>query len=90
MVERGLLERATVEGDRRAVRLEVTPAGRAALKTAQQSMGERLDAVLAHVSDRELVAESFDQLRRALDAWRAQLKSERSGGAGAGAHGSTP
>jgi DNA-binding MarR family transcriptional regulator len=79
MVERGLLERASVEGDRRAVRLEVTGAGRTALETAQRSMGERLDAVLAHVTDRAQVEESLDQLRGALDAWRAQLSTERSG-----------
>jgi DNA-binding MarR family transcriptional regulator len=72
LVERGLLGRESVEGDRRAVRLEVTAAGRAALGVAEQSMGERLEGVLARVGDLALVEEAFDQLRRALDDRRAE------------------
>ena len=46
-------------------------------------MGERLDGVLAHVADRSLVEEALEQLRGALDAWRDQVRSQRSAAPGA-------
>jgi DNA-binding MarR family transcriptional regulator len=76
LVERGFLERAAVAGDRRAVRLAVTPTGRTALEQAEESMCERLDGVLGRVADAALVDAAFAQLRAALDDRRAQLRSE--------------
>jgi DNA-binding MarR family transcriptional regulator len=76
LVERGLLERAAVAGDRRAVRLAVTRTGREALAEAETSMRERLDDVLGRVADAALVDAAFAQLRAALDDRRAQLRSE--------------
>lgn len=77
LVERGLLERSAVAGDRRAVRLLVTGAGRGALDQAERSMRESLDDVLARVVDVALVEAAFAQLRAALDDRRAQLRSEQ-------------
>ena len=51
LVERKLLTREAVEGDRRSFRLAVTRAGTAALAAAERSMGERLDRVLEHARD---------------------------------------
>src|SRR5438876_4863538 len=48
LVERGLVERASVSGDRRAVRLTVTPAGRRALRAAEDAMRTRLETVITH------------------------------------------
>src|SRR5437763_3542859 len=68
LVERGLVERGDVEGDRRAVRIEITQAGRAALHTAEVAMGERLEGILAHCHDRAAVDRALAQLAAALDA----------------------
>jgi hypothetical protein len=40
-------------------------------------MRERLDGVLTRVGDRALVEDALDQLRRALDERRAQLRDQR-------------
>jgi len=72
LVERGLVERASVSGDRRAVRLTVTPAGRGALRAAEDAMRTRLETVITHVPDRALVEAALAQLADALDAARAE------------------
>ncbi|MFI5053965.1 MAG: MarR family winged helix-turn-helix transcriptional regulator, partial [Acidimicrobiia bacterium] len=77
LVEHGLLSRETVAGDRRAVSLTVTAAGRGALDTAEQSMRDRLDGVLARVPDLALVEEAFGQLRHALDERRTEMQRTR-------------
>ncbi len=77
LVERGFLARETVDGDRRAVKLAPTTAGRAALDTAEQSMKERLGAVLALVPDLALVEEAFAQLQQGLDALRTERRRSR-------------
>ena len=47
LVERGLLTREAVAGDRRSVRLAVTAGGRGARsRAAEEAMGERLEHVL--------------------------------------------
>jgi DNA-binding MarR family transcriptional regulator len=71
LVERGLVERAAVEGDRRAVRLGITPAGRRALRAAEESMRERLDRVLVRVEHPEVVTQALAELAAALEAMRA-------------------
>ena len=72
LVERGLIERASVSGDRRAVRLTVTPAGRRALRAAEDAMRARLETVITHVPDRALVETALAQLAGALDEARAE------------------
>jgi DNA-binding MarR family transcriptional regulator len=70
LVEHGLVERASVEGDRRAVRLSITPAGRKAFKATEESMRTRLDEVLRNVTDLPLVEQALEQLTAALDVSR--------------------
>ena len=48
LVERGLLERGSVEGDRRSIRLGVTKAGAKALRAAEHEMAEALDRIFSH------------------------------------------
>ncbi len=86
LVANGLLERTSVDGDRRAIRLTITPAGRAALRVAEQAMRERLDAFLADVPDPTVVNEALAQLAGALAAQdnRAREAREARGSAGAG------
>src|SRR5256885_572391 len=45
LVERGLLKRSTVVGDRRAVQLGITAAGRRALATTDKELAGRLDGL---------------------------------------------
>jgi len=66
----GYVQRVTVDGDRRGVSLEITPAGRAALDRAQQTTAARLDDVLATlpVPDRRAVLDGLSALGRAFEA----------------------
>jgi DNA-binding MarR family transcriptional regulator len=68
LVANGLVERTSVDGDRRAIRLTITPAGRAALRIAERAMREKLDAFLADVRDRSVVEDALAQLAGALAA----------------------
>ena len=77
LVERGLVARAVVEGDRRAVNVQITPAGREALAQAEDRMAERLQPVFDHCENPDAVAASIDQLERALDAVAAERRMER-------------
>ena len=88
LVANGLLERTAVDGDRRAIRLTITPAGRAALRVAEHAMRERLDAFLADVADPTVVNDALAQLAGALaaqDDRGASAKARGSAGAGVAA-----
>jgi DNA-binding MarR family transcriptional regulator len=76
LVERGLLTREAVTGDRRSVRLAVTRRGAAALRAAEKSMGQRLEQVLDHARDREAVLSALCDLDNAL-AERMRLNLAR-------------
>jgi DNA-binding MarR family transcriptional regulator len=76
LVERGLVTRGDVAGDRRAVRITITAAGRRALQAAERSMQERLNGVLTHCADRAAVEQALDQLGDALDAALAERLRE--------------
>jgi DNA-binding MarR family transcriptional regulator len=67
LVERGLLVRQPVPGDRRAVRISLTAAGRAALAQAEAGMAERLAGVLERTAARTAVLRALDALGPALD-----------------------
>jgi len=67
LVDRGLVTRAVVEGDRRAVVIRITPAGKKALAAAERDMNERLQTVLDRCADPTAVVAAIDQLRQALD-----------------------
>lgn len=79
LVERGLVTRETAEGDRRALRLQITDEGVAVLGVAESAMRERLDDVLARVDDPDTVRRSFAQLHAALDERREQRRTAREG-----------
>ena len=68
LVERGYLQRSEVAGDRRAVRLQVTKAGRVAIETAERSMAARLAAVFDRVDDPLAVHSALAAVRSALDS----------------------
>jgi DNA-binding MarR family transcriptional regulator len=83
LVGNGMVERTSVDGDRRAIRLTITPAGRRALQTAESAMREKLDALLCDVRDPQLVADALDQLAGALSAQGERARAarvERTGG----------
>ena len=72
---RGWVQRVHVEGDRRGVSLELTLAGAAALREAEQSMTTELKRVLASSpDDRDAVIDGLSALERAIrEHHRARL-----------------
>jgi len=77
LVERGMVTREAVAGDRRSVRLAVTRRGAAALRAAEKSMGERLEQVLEHAHDRTALLRALCDLDDALaDRLRVRLTPE--------------
>ena len=73
LVERGYVVRETPAGDRRAVRVSITDAGRAAAESAGRAFRAVLDDVLRHCDDPDAVLAALDRLRAALDArWAAR------------------
>jgi long-chain acyl-CoA synthetase len=83
LVANGMIERTAVSGDRRAIRLSITPAGRAALRAAERAMREKLDAILADAPDKDIVEAALAQLTAALAARgeRARAREEPAGAA---------
>jgi len=67
LVERGFLARSVVSGDRRAVQLSLTDAGRAALASTDAAMEACLTGVLARCGDPALAEAGLLQLAGALD-----------------------
>jgi DNA-binding MarR family transcriptional regulator len=75
LVERKLVTREAVTGDRRSLRLAVTAAGAAALHGAEHSMGERLDRVLEFARDPDgLLAALCDLDDAVADRMQARLR----------------
>jgi len=73
LVERGLLMRAAVVGDRRSIRLSLTRDGSNALRTAERATGTALDAILVHARDRDALVAALVDLDEALAA-RSQAR----------------
>ena len=67
LVERGLLTRSDVAGDRRATRLAVPAAGRVALDRTEGAIAERLAPLVAGCDDPARVIAALAELARALD-----------------------
>jgi long-chain acyl-CoA synthetase len=84
LVANGMVDRTAVHGDRRAIRLTITPAGRSALQVAEHAMREKLETILADVADRSVVEDALDQLGDALAAHGERARSTRAGATGAG------
>ena len=68
LVERGFLVREPVAGDRRSIRVALTPDGRAALAAAHGAMSAVLDRILDHAEDREGIVVALADLDNALTA----------------------
>ena len=78
LVANGMVERTSFDGDRRAVRLTITPAGRSALLVAEQAMRVKLDALLADVRDTSVVEDALGQLAGALAAQGERARNKQS------------
>jgi DNA-binding MarR family transcriptional regulator len=87
LVANGMVERTSVDGDRRAVRLTITPAGCSALELAEHAMRDKLDALLADVRDPSVVEDALDQLAGALAAQGERTRSKRTDGVRVGSLG---
>lgn len=74
LAERGLVERAAVEGDRRSVRLVVTDDGRRALATAESAMAEVLGRLLDSMerARRDVLLDALGELGEVLRREREQ------------------
>jgi DNA-binding MarR family transcriptional regulator len=64
--KKGLLRRASVEGDRRGISLELTSEGNEALERAEEYLIKRMDEIQERIGDTGLVTALAD-LRAALD-----------------------
>jgi DNA-binding MarR family transcriptional regulator len=77
LVERGLVDRTTAPGDRRVTSLSLTDAGRAAVDDAESTMRARLDDVLAHVEQPDVVRDALAALGHGLDVRREERRAAR-------------
>ena len=66
LVERGLVLREAVAGDRRSIRVALTPTGVTALQAAEDEMSETLARILEHARDRDAVVGALLDLDDAL------------------------
>jgi len=73
LVERGLLARAAVAGDRRSIRLSLTPEGVTALRTAEREASAALEGILVHARERDTLLAALIDLDDALAA-RSQAR----------------
>jgi DNA-binding MarR family transcriptional regulator len=77
LVERGLVERASVAGDRRSIRLTLTRPGVASLRAIEREMVQALERILAHARDRDALVRALADLDDALAArMQARLAGE--------------
>ena len=83
LVERGFVVRETTDGDRRAVRLSITDAGRDTASEAGADLRGVLDDVVGRCPDPARVLAVLDELRLALDArWNERIVATASSPAG--------
>jgi DNA-binding MarR family transcriptional regulator len=73
LVDRDLVVRSTDPVDRRAARLDITPAARARIEAHQDRRAETMERALAHLApaDREVLARAVPLLHRLTDALEA-------------------
>lgn len=78
LVERGLIVRSTVDGDRRSIRLALTKHGTTALRGVEKELCDTLERILAHTRDRDAVLRALADLDDALAARsKARLREVR-------------
>jgi long-chain acyl-CoA synthetase len=68
LVERGFIERTSVEGDRRSIRISLTKTGQQALRGVERAMADVLDRVFAEARDRPALIAALADLDDALAA----------------------
>jgi DNA-binding MarR family transcriptional regulator len=66
LVERGFVAREAVVGDRRSIRVVLTPAGVAALRAAEEEMAETLGRIFEHARERDALLDALLDLDDAL------------------------
>jgi DNA-binding MarR family transcriptional regulator len=77
LVERGYVRRETTDGDRRAVRLSITPEGRDAVQRTGAQLREVLDDVVGRCERPDEVLAALEQLQAALDArWAERVRMQ--------------
>jgi DNA-binding MarR family transcriptional regulator len=77
LVERTLVVREAVVGDRRSIRVVLTPAGVAALRAAEDEMGETLGRIFEHARERDALLGALLDLDDALALrMQARLRGE--------------
>jgi DNA-binding MarR family transcriptional regulator len=77
LVERGLLQREAIEGDRRALRLVLTDPGRSALTDAEAAMCSAIGEVLDDAGDRAAVVAGLLDLDDAMTTFYARRVAAR-------------
>jgi DNA-binding MarR family transcriptional regulator len=73
LVERGFVARGAVAGDRRSIRVSLTPAGAGAVRAAEAEMTAALGRIFEHARDRDALVAALVDLDDALAA-RSQLR----------------
>ncbi len=76
LVERGLIERTSVTGDRRSIRISLTKAGVHGLRAAEKEMSETLERILSEARDPAAVVAALGDLDDALAARSAARLNE--------------
>ena len=66
LVERDLLAREPVEGDRRAIRLRLTRPGSRALAEAEAAMADCLEPLVDAITDRAAFVDALDEIDRVM------------------------
>lgn len=80
LAERGLIAREAIAGDRRSIRLALTPSGRTAVGAAETEMSAVLERVLVHAADAKRVLDALGDLDDALAArMAARWRDEHEG-----------
>jgi long-chain acyl-CoA synthetase len=68
LVERRFIERASVAGDRRSIRLTLTKPGQQVLRVVERTMAETLERIFGHARDRAVLLLALGDLDDALAA----------------------
>jgi long-chain acyl-CoA synthetase len=77
LVERGFVAREAVAGDRRSIRVALTPTGVGALRAAEAEMSETLGRIFEHARERDVLLGALLDLDDALSArMTARLRGE--------------
>jgi MarR family transcriptional regulator, 2-MHQ and catechol-resistance regulon repressor len=82
LVDKGLAERHTGEKDRRVCKVALTPSGTALLRTLQDELIAREQAVLERIppGSRAHVIWAIEALSEAVDEWRKTVSQDSDGG----------